>query len=119
MKIAERNTKVLSEPRRVLASELLRNLTSDMRARPKCIENNLFRVLQTTSKDPLEAVRSATITCYYNLCKDKHCRSLLIFAGVIPLVVTVCAQHFQSVEMSRLAMRTLKALCAEAQVSAG
>lgn len=112
-KIIEKLLKSNDVRLRIIASEALKNLTTEYRTRGKLIENNVIGTLLIISTDPEELVKTNCVKAFYNIAKDVMCREKIVNANAVQVIIKMSMQKFKNVEMGRTAARILRVLCGD------
>lgn len=102
---------------RVLAAEVIRNMTTDYRTRGKLVESNIIQTLLQMSRDEVEDVKMSCVKAFYNLARDVMCREKIVNANAVQVIVKMSMSTFEDVEMGRTAARILRILCGDRMIA--
>eukprot|EP01041_Mallomonas_annulata_P001580 gene1580-3053_t len=113
LRILEKTVKSPNTKLRILSSEVIRNLTTDVRTRGKLVDQNIVSVLLGMSKDELEPVKTACVQAFYNLSRDSGCREKVVTGGAVTVIIKMSMEKLSNVERDRTASRILRILCGD------
>jgi len=120
MKILEYTMKTGSgkgEDDRILASTVLRNLTTCYRTRPKLLDHNIVSMLVSMSRDSSESVQHLAVKAMYNLSRDGICRERIVQGNAVTVILKISRETGGNIAIGRLAAKTLRVLCGDATVA--
>ena len=117
LRIVEKAIMSENEELRCISTDIVRNLTTDKRTRPKLLDHNIIGVLVNMSKDPVENVKRGAVRAFYNLSNDPTCREKIVSGNAVSVIIKMSQEKMNSVDMGRLAARTLRVLCGDKQVA--
>lgn len=112
LKFVDRFIKSTNAKLRLMASQVIRNLSTDYRTRGKLIENNIISTLITMSKDLDESVKTECVRTFYNLAKDANCRYKIVQeeTGSVGVIIRMSMDNFSKVELGQTSARMLRVL---------
>jgi hypothetical protein len=96
---------------RIRGSEIIRNLTTEYRARGKMVENNLITMLLAMANDELEEVRVCAVKALYILSKDSSCRQKIVTGSGMDVLLMLSTSNYQNIEIGRTTARVWRILC--------
>lgn len=111
MRAIERVLKSNVPKLRILASEVVRNLTTEMRTRSKLMDQNIVATLNGMSKDELEPVKLACVQAFHNLSRDVTCGEKLGATDSVGVIIRMSMERNGNVDRDRIASKTLRILC--------
>ena len=117
LKIVEKSVRSEKEELRCISTDIVRNLTTDKRTRPKLLDHNIISVLVNMSKDPVDSVKRGAVRAFFNLSNDPTCREKIVSGNAVSVIIKMSQEKMSSVDMGRLAARTLRVLCGDKQVA--
>lgn len=101
----------------MIATEIVRNLTTCSRTRPKLLDHNIISVLVNMSKDSMENVKRGAVRAFYNLSRDPYCREKIVSGNAVSVIIKISQEKISSIDMGRLAARTLRVLCGDSAIA--
>eukprot|EP00605_Chrysophyceae_sp_TOSAG23-4_P002041 GSChrysophyteH1.ASY1.ANO1.2260.1 assembled CDS len=117
MEILERAMKTSPDADRVLASTVVRNLTTCYRTRPKLLDHNIISMLVNMSRDKLEEVKFLAVKALYNLSRDGSCRERIVGGNAVTVILKISRETGGNIGIGRLAAKTLRVLCGDPSVA--
>jgi hypothetical protein len=115
LKFVDRFIKSSLSKLRLMASQVIRNLSTDYRTRSKLIENNIISTLITMSKDEDEYVKTECVRTFYNLAKDVNCCEKIVQeeTGSVAVILRMSMDSFSKVELGQTSARLLRVLSSD------
>lgn len=111
LKIIEKHYKSKNTELRRMAIEMLKNFTTDSKARLKLLEIDIMRIVLEMSKDPDEDIQVQVAKCFLFLAKDATFRRKIIESEAFVLILETSRAVTMKVELGRVSAKTLKVLC--------
>ena len=113
LRVVERATKTQSTSLRSIASQILRNLTTDSRTRGKLMDQFVLATLINMARDDIEVVKTSCVHAFYNLSRDTSCREKIVSGNAVGVIIRMSMEKMSNVDMGRTASKTLRILCGD------
>lgn len=117
MTILDKALRQAPDADRILASTVVRNLTTCYRTRPKLLDHNIVAMLVSMSRDDLEEVKFLAVKALYNLSRDGSCRERIVGGNAVTVILKISRETGGNIAIGRLAAKTLRVLCGDASVA--
>jgi len=117
MAILDKAMRQAPDADRILASTVVRNLTTCYRTRPKLLDHNIVAMLVSMSRDDLEEVKFLAVKALYNLSRDGSCRERIVGGNAVTVILKISRETGGNIAIGRLAAKTLRVLCGDASVA--
>lgn len=117
MKIVEKYYRSECEAHRVMACELMKNLTTDSRTRTKLLELNVLPILLNMAIDTNEQIKLSIVKAFLHLSKDRIFRERIVNGDTIEFLISNSLGCSDNLEMERAYAKTLRVLCGDQEIT--
>lgn len=113
LRVVERASKSPDMKIRSIASEIVRNLTTDSKTRSKLMDQQIVPTLLVMAKDKIDAVKVSCIRAFYNMSRDTACREKIVASNAVGVIIRMSMEKMSNVDMGRISSKTLRILCCD------
>ena len=113
LRVVERASKSHDVKVRSIASEIVRNLTTDSKTRSKLMDQQILPTLLGMAKDKIDTVKISCVRAFYNLSRDTACREKIVASNAVGVIIRMSMVKMSNIDMGRTASKTLRILCCD------